>query len=39
LIDFHRVNHVFILNGTKNIDEAHVIKKRLIERIKNEVKP
>lgn len=38
LVDFYRVDHVFILNGTKNIEEAHNIKRRLIERIKAEVR-
>lgn len=36
LVDFERVDSIYILNGTKNIPEAKQIRKHLIERIERE---
>jgi UDP-N-acetylmuramyl tripeptide synthase len=37
LVDVQNVDHIYILNGTKNIDVAQQIKTRLITRIQQEV--
>lgn len=34
-VDFNQVNAVFILNGTKNIPEAKIIRQRLINRLES----
>ena len=36
LVDLERIDSIYILNGTKNIPEAKLIRKQLIERIERE---